>query len=427
MSTLDDTYENDDSVGAYILGLGRLSRDAARELSIASTDDKNNALGLMAEALKDSETDILNANARDVEMATGLDSALRDRLELNSGRVADMVAGVLSVSTLPDPVGSVTELHPRPSGIQVGRMRMPLGVIGVVYESRPNVTADVAALCIKSGNAVILKGGSEALYSNKIISECISSAISAAGLPHASVQLIETKSRAAVKAMLQLSEYIDVVVPRGGKGLVELVSVEAKMPVIKHLDGVCHVFLDDTADQTKAYDIALNAKTHRFGTCNTMETLLATPAAAANIFPRLLKAYQGMGIELRGCTSTRKFFPTIVEATEADWSEEYLGPILAVKIVEDLHSAISHIAEYGSGHTDAIVTEDLKNARSFIRKVDSSSVIINASTRFADGFEYGLGAEIGISTDKFHARGPVGLEGLTSQKWVVIGNGEVRR
>lgn len=427
MSTLDDTYENDDSVGAYILGLGRLSRDAARELSIASTDDKNNALRLMAEALKDSETDILNANVRDVEMATGLDSALRDRLELNSGRVADMAAGVLSVSALPDPVGSVTELHPRPSGIQVGRMRVPLGVIGVVYESRPNVTADVAALCIKSGNAVILKGGSEALCSNKIISECISSAISAAGLPHASVQLIETKSRTAVKAMLQLSEYIDVVVPRGGKGLVELVSVEAKMPVIKHLDGVCHVFLDDTADQKKAYDIALNAKTQRFGTCNTMETLLATPAAAANIFPRLLVAYQGMGIELRGCDRTRKFLPIIAEATEADWSEEYLGPILAVKIVEDLHSAISHIAEYGSGHTDAIVTEDLKNARVFIRKVDSSSVIINASTRFADGFEYGLGAEIGISTDKFHARGPVGLEGLTSQKWVVIGDGEVRQ
>jgi glutamate-5-semialdehyde dehydrogenase len=297
----------------------------------------------------------------------------------------------------------------------------------VIYESRPNVTADVAALCIKSGNAVILKGGSEAFFSNKIIAEVTSSAITAAGLSRGAVQLVESKDRNAVNVMLNLSEHIDVVIPRGGKGLVELVSTEAKMPVIKHLDGVCHVFLDDSADEKKAHDIALNAKTQRFGTCNTMETLLATPTAAKNIFPRLIESYNNLAVELRGCDRTRKFSSKILAASSVDWGTEYLGPILSIKIVDDLDAAISHIAEYGSRHTDAIVTEDRKNARDFIRKVDSSSVVVNASTRFADGFEYGLGAEIGISRDKFHARGPVGLEGLTSQKWVVLGDGDVRR
>jgi glutamate-5-semialdehyde dehydrogenase len=381
----------------------------------------------MAEALCDAESMILEANQCDIETASGLDDALIDRLKLSPQRVSDMVAGVLSVAALPDPVGFVTDLVSRPSGIEVGRMRVPLGVVGVVYESRPNVTADVAALCIKSGNAVILKGGSEAFSSNKVIAEVTSSAIAAAGLPKGAVQLVETKDRNAVNAMLNLAECIDVVIPRGGKGLVELVSTEAKMPVIKHLDGICHVFLDDSADEKKAHDIALNAKTQRFGTCNTMETLLATPAAAKNIFPRLIESYANLGVELRGCDRTRKFSSKILEVSPDDWSTEYLAPILSIKIVDNLDTAISHIEEHGSRHTDAIVTEDRKNARDFIRKVDSSSVVINASTRFADGFEYGLGAEIGISTDKFHARGPVGLEGLTSQKWVVIGDGDVRR
>ena len=426
MNKMGDTGKGDDSLAAYLLGLGQQGKSAASVLSIESTDNKNNALRLMAEALGDAESIILEANARDIETASGLDDALIDRLKLSPQRVSEMVAGVLSVATLPDPVGFVTDLDSRPSGIEVGRMRVPLGVVGVVYESRPNVTADVAALCIKSGNAVILKGGSEAFFSNKAIADVISSAIIAAGLPKGVVQLVETKDRNAVTAMLNLSEHIDVVIPRGGKGLVELVSTEAKMPVIKHLDGVCHVFLDDSADEKKAHDIALNAKTQRFGTCNTMETLLATPVAAKNIFPRLIESYCNLGVELRGCDRTRKFSPNVLEVSHGDWSTEYLGPILSIKIVDDLDTAISHIADYGSRHTDAIVTEDMKNARDFIRKVDSSSVVINASTRFADGFEYGLGAEIGISTDKFHARGPVGLEGLTSQKWIVIGDGDVR-
>ena len=427
MNKRDVTGRNDDSLAAYLLGLGQQGKSAASVLSIASTENKNNALRLMAEALGDAESIILEANECDIETASELDDALIDRLKLSPQRVSDMVSGVLSVAALPDPVGFVTDLVSRPSGIDVGRMRVPLGVVGVVYESRPNVTADVAALCIKSGNAVILKGGSEAFASNKVIAEVTSSAIVAAGLPKGAVQLVESKDRNAVNAMLNLSEHIDVVIPRGGKGLVELVSTEAKMPVIKHLDGICHVFLDDSADEKKAHDIALNAKTQRFGTCNTMETLLATPVAAKNIFPRLIESYSNLAVELRGCNRTRKFSPKILEASSADWGTEYLGPILSIKIVDDLDTAISHIAEYGSRHTDAIVTEDRKNARDFIRKVDSSSVVVNASTRFADGFEYGLGAEIGISTDKFHARGPVGLEGLTSQKWVVIGDGDVRR
>jgi glutamate-5-semialdehyde dehydrogenase len=427
MNKRGDKGRGNDFLAAYLLDLGQQSRTAARALSISSTDNKNNALRLMAEALGDAESIILEANERDIEATSGLDDALIDRLKLSPQRISDMVEGVLSVADLPDPVGFVTDLVSRPSGIEVGRMRVPLGVVGVVYESRPNVTADVAALCMKSGNAVILKGGSEAFFSNKVIAEVTSSAIATAGLPKGTVQLVETKDRNAVNRMLNLPEYIDVVIPRGGKGLVELVSKEAKMPVIKHLDGVCHVFLDDSADEEKAHDIALNAKTQRFGTCNTMETLLATPVAAKNIFPRLIESYCSLGVELRGCDRTRKFSSKVLEVSPDDWSTEYLGPILSIKIVDDIDTAINHIADHGSRHTDAIVTEDRKNARDFIRKVDSSSVVINASTRFADGFEYGLGAEIGISTDKFHARGPVGLEGLTSQKWVVIGDGDVRR
>jgi glutamate-5-semialdehyde dehydrogenase len=355
-----------------------------------------------------------------------LDESLLDRLELNEDRVAAMADGVRQVATLPDPVGELTDMRLRPSGIQVGRMRVPLGVVGIIYESRPNVTADAASLCLKSGNAAILRGGSEAVNSNQAIARCITRALRDVGLPEEAVQVLDITDRRTVGHMVGMPEYIDVVIPRGGKGLVSAVSKDARVPVIKHLDGICHVYLDDGADFDKAIAVAVNAKTQRYGTCNTMETLLVHAAVAARMLPELGRIYSEAGVELRGCARTRAILADARPATEEDWGTEYLAPILAVKVVDDLDQAIDHITRYGSAHTDSIVTENYSHARRFLREVDSSSVMVNASTRFADGYEYGLGAEIGISTDKFHARGPVGLEGLTSQKWIVLGDGNVR-
>ena len=362
----------------------------------------------------------------DLQIASDLDRSQTERLELNETRVEAMAAGILEVESLADPVGSITDLNYRPSGIQVGRMRVPLGVVGIIYASRPNVTADTAALCLKSGNAAILRGGSEALLSSRAILACVTAGLNAAGLPSDAIQMVNITDRMAVGAMLSLDGLIDVIVPRGGKGLIERVSAEARVPVIKHLDGVCHVFLDDYADVDKAHRIAFNAKTQRYGTCNTMETLLATPDTASKVFPTLLDDYHKAGVELRGCPKTCSYNPHVTPSTEADWYEEFLAPVLAIRIVENIDNAITHIRKYGSQHTDAIVTENLEHARRFVAEVDSSSVMVNASTRFADGFEYGLGAEIGISTGKVHARGPVGLEGLTSQKWIVLGDGQIR-
>ena len=422
-------HDNDvEDVAAYVIATARAARAASSAMARATTAAKNRALLAIAGELRGARASILAANADDLADAhrAGLDSALLDRLELTDARVESMAAGVLEVADLPDPIGAVSDLDYRPSGIQVGRMRVPLGVVGIIYESRPNVTADAAALCLKSGNAAILRGGSEARRSNLAIARCVTAGLEQAGLPGDGVQVLATTDRAAVGIMLAQDDCIDVIVPRGGKGLIERVSREARMPVIKHLDGVCHVFLDDRADDHKAHAIALNAKTQRYGTCNTMETLLATPEAARRVFPRLFAAYRDAGVELRGCARTRALDEAVIAANEDDWYAEYLAPVLAVRIVDDLDAAIAHIRQYGSQHTDAIVTEDYSRARRFLAEVDSSSVMVNASTRFADGFEYGLGAEIGISTDKFHARGPVGLEGLTSQKWIVLGDGQVR-
>ncbi|MCZ6772548.1 MAG: glutamate-5-semialdehyde dehydrogenase [Proteobacteria bacterium] len=411
---------------ARIHAIAAEAREASRMMARATTAEKDEALRGIAQRIRASSDVILEANRRDLDLAVDLDAALLDRLALDSERVEAMALGILQVAQLPDPIGAITDLNYRPSGIQVGRMRVPLGVVGIIYESRPNVTADAATLCLKSGNAVILRGGSEARASNQAIAACIRAGLAAANLPEAAVQIVQTTDRAAVGALLALHDLIDVIIPRGGKGLIERVSREARMPVIKHLDGVCHVFLDDAADSEKARRIAFNAKTQRYGTCNTMETLLAAPNIAEKVFPRLIEDYLDAGVELRGCARTRAFNDAVKEASEDDWYEEFLAPVLAVRIVDDLDAAIDHIRTYGSQHTDAIVTENLEHARRFINEVDSSSVIVNASTRFADGFEYGLGAEIGISTDKFHARGPVGLEGLTSQKWVVLGDGHIR-
>ncbi len=413
----------------YMLDLGQRARAASRLMAAADTQAKNNALLATAEALEDAMSSVLDANARDLESGAqrGLDAALLDRLELTPARFAAMVAGLREVAALPDPVGAITDLNYRPSGIQVGRMRVPLGVIGIIYESRPNVTAEAASLCIKSGNAAILRGGSEALHSNQAIARCLARGLGIAGLPEAAVQVVETTDRAAVGELIAMEQFVDVIVPRGGKGLIERISADARVPVIKHLDGVCHVYLDDYADAAKAQRIAINAKTQRYGTCNTMETLLVARSRAPELLPELVAGYQEHGVELRGCADTRALFPDMQPATEADWHEEYLAPILAVRVVDGLDQAIEHINHYSSLHTDTIVTEDYTRARRFLREVDSSSVMVNASTRFADGFEYGLGAEIGISTDKIHARGPVGLEGLTSQKYVVLGDGHIRQ
>lgn len=407
---------------------GEAARAASRTLATSSTAQRNAALLAIRDALAAARTAVATANAQDLEAAEvdGLSAALRDRLALTPARIDAMLASLADVAALPDPVGEVSDLCMRPSGIQVGRMRVPLGVIGIIYESRPNVTIEAAALCLKSGNASILRGGSESLRSNAAIAACIASGLETAGLPRAAVQVIDIADRAAVGQLITLPAFVDVIVPRGGKGLIERISAEARVPVIKHLDGICHVYVDEGADPDMAEAIAMNAKTHRYGTCNTMETLLIAESEAHSLLPRLGRAFVDAGVELRGCPRSLEWLPSAVAATEADWTAEYLAPVLSVRVVSDMHAAIEHIHRYGSGHTEAIVTRDHARAMRFLRQVDSSSVMINASTRFADGFEYGLGAEIGISTDKLHARGPVGLHGLTSQKYVVFGDGQVR-
>ena len=416
------------AIDDYMTAVGQRARAASRIVGRAETRVKDAALLAIATALETAEAQLLAENRKDMEAgrASGLEPALLDRLELTPKGVKAMAQGLREVAAQFDPVGEITDLKYRPSGIQVGRMRVPLGVIGIIYESRPNVTADAAALCLKAGNAAILRGGSEALHSNRAIAACIQQGLAAAGLPADAVQVIDTADRAAVGALITMAEYVDVIVPRGGKGLIERISREARVPVIKHLDGVCHVYIDDRADLDKAVTVAYNAKTQRYGTCNTMETLLVAEGIAAQVLPKLGKMYQNAGVELRGCPRTRDLLPGVKVATEDDWYAEYLAPILAVRVVKDMDEAMDHIAVYGSAHTDAILTEDYSRARRFLREVDSSSVMVNASTRFADGGEYGLGAEIGISTDKLHARGPVGAEGLTTQKFVVLGDGHVR-
>ncbi len=408
--------------------MGRRAREASRAMARADTATKNRALAAVAAAIRRERAAILAANAQDVAgaKASGKDAAFVDRLTLTAESIESMAQGVEAVAALPDPVGATGELRTRPSGIRVGQMRVPLGVIGIIYESRPNVTADAAALALKSGNACILRGGSESVRSNQAIASFVREGLRAAGLPEAAVQVVETADRAAVGELLRMNEYVDIIVPRGGKGLVQRVMDESRIPMIKHLDGVCHVYVDDRADVEQAVRIADNAKTQRYGTCNTMETLLVHAAIAAAVLPRLARIYLDKGVELRGDDAARALVPQMKPATEDDWYTEYLAPILNVRVVRDLDQAMDHIARYGSQHTDAIVTEDAARAQRFLREVDSSSVMVNASTRFADGFEYGLGAEVGISTDKLHARGPVGLEGLTSQKYVVLGTGQVR-
>ena len=416
------------NIQEYMLGLGKRARASAGLMARASTQSKNEALQRIADHIIKHRDVLFKANEQDLAAAkqNELDNALLDRLVLNDNRLDAMAEGLNQIAGLTDPVGTITELTPRPSGIQVGQMRVPLGVVGIIYESRPNVTADAAALCLKSGNATILRGGSEALHSNQAIARCIHMGLAQADLPEDAVQVIETTDREAVGALLKLQEFVDVIVPRGGKGLIERVSNEARMPVIKHLDGICHVYVDNHADIEKAVRIAFNAKTQRYGTCNTMESLLIARDMAKQVLAKLEPLYQEAGVELRGCEESVAMLKNIKPASDEDYATEYLAPILSVKIVADIDEAMAHIARFGSQHTDAIVTENLVNANRFLREVDSSSVMVNASTRFADGFEYGLGAEIGISTDKFHARGPVGLEGLTSKKYIVVGDGHIR-
>lgn len=413
----------------YMQTLGSQARDASRIIAAADTVMKNQALLAIAEAMNRGRDKLLVANAVDIQngRSNGLEAALLDRLELNPERIDAMIEGLHQVAELPDPIGEVTDLQDRPSGIKLGKMRVPLGVVGIIYESRPNVTIDAASLCLKSGNATILRGGSEAIESNQAIAACITQGLAAVGLPEAVVQVINTTDRAAVGELITMTETVDVIVPRGGKSLIERISADARVPVIKHLDGNCHVYIDEHADRQKAVAIALNAKTHRYGVCNAMESLLVAESIADKVLPELAALYADEGVELRGCEKTCALIASALSASEADWSQEYLAPILSIKVVAGLDQAIEHINRYSSQHTEAIVTEDRERAERFIREVDSSSVMVNASTRFADGFEYGLGAEIGISTDKIHARGPVGLEGLTSQKWVVYGDGQIRQ
>lgn len=415
-------------IAAYMTEVGQQARAAAILVARSTTEVRNRALLATAEALDAARTELAKANARDLSSAqeSGLDAAMLDRLELTPARVDSMIEGLRQVASLPDPIGAITDMTYRPSGIQVGKMRVPLGVIGIIYESRPNVTVEAASLCLKSGNATILRGGSESIHSNQAIALCLARGLAEAGLPESAVQVIKTTDRAAVGELITMPDYVDVIVPRGGKGLIERVSRDARVPVIKHLDGVCHVYIDSHADPEKALSVAVNAKTHRYGTCNTMETLLVDREIAADMLPLLGPAFIERGVELRGCEQTREVLADIKAATEADWEEEYLAPVLAIRVVDGLDGAIEHINRYSSRHTDSIITENYTRARRFITEVDSSSVMVNASTRFADGFEYGLGAEIGISTDKIHARGPVGLEGLTSQKYVVFGDGHIR-
>lgn len=416
-------------VKSYMAGLGQNARSASRAIAAADSGAKNAALLAMAEAIDAARPAIAEANQKDLDQGekNGLDAALLDRLALTPERIDGMIEGLHQVAALPDPVGEISDMNYRPSGIQVGKMRVPLGVVGIIYESRPNVTAEAASLCLKSGNATILRGGSEAIHSNQAIAECIRAGLKVANLPETAVQVVETTDRAAVGELITMPEYVDVIVPRGGRGLIERISNDAKVAVIKHLDGICHVYIDDQADAEKAVAIALNAKTHRYGVCNAMETLLVAESRASELLPVIAAQLAEKSVEIRGCAKTCALVSAAVPATEDDWHAEYLAPILAVKVVADMDEAIVHINTYSSQHTESIITENYTLARRFLREVDSSSVMINASTRFADGFEYGLGAEIGISTDKIHARGPVGLEGLTSQKYIVFGDGHIRQ
>jgi glutamate-5-semialdehyde dehydrogenase len=415
-------------IALYMQTLGQQARVASRAMAKASTAAKNAALLAMAAELRARRDELLTANAADVleAKANGLEAAMLDRLTITAKSVEAMAQGLEQVAALPDPIGEITDMKYRPSGIQVGKMRVPLGVVGIIYEARPNVTADAAALCLKSGNAAILRGGKEAIRCNQAIASCVRAGLAAAGLPETAVQVVETTDRAAVGHLVAMPEYVDVIVPRGGKGLIERISREARVPVIKHLDGNCHVYVDVAADPAKALAIVENAKTQRLGTCNTAESLLVARPAAPTLLPQLAAMLTAHGVEIRGCPETCALVPQAKPATEEDYYTEYLAAIISCKVVADVGEAIAHINKYSSAHTESIVTEDYTAAMRFLREVDSSSVMVNASTRFADGFEYGLGAEIGISTDKFHARGPVGLEGLTSQKWIVFGNGEVR-
>lgn len=417
------------NVKEYMIELGQQARAAARLVAKADSGVKNKALLAMADALDNSREALVEANEKDLAKAraNGLEEAMVDRLALKPATIDTMIEGLRQVAALPDPVGAINGMSYRPSGIQVGKMRVPLGVIGIIYESRPNVTVEAASLCLKSGNATILRGGSEAIHSNQAVAECIRHGLQEAGLPANAVQVVETTDREAVGELITMPEYVDVIVPRGGKGLIERISRDAKVTVIKHLDGICHVYIDNDADKGKAINIALNAKTHRYGTCNTMETLLVNADVAGEILPELVERYIALGVELRGCEQTLALLPHLNAATEDDWSTEYLAPILAIKLVDGVDEAIAHINCYSSQHTDAIITENYSKSMAFLREVDSASVMVNASTRFADGFEYGLGAEIGISTDKIHARGPVGLDGLTSEKYVVLGTGQIRK
>jgi len=426
-SAISKTLSQDD-IRAYVLAIGERAREASRWLSRAETAAKNRALIAIAQELEANVTGLMAENRKDLQAgrSTGLDEASLDRLHIDEKRVQAMAEGLRQVAALPDPVGEITGLTYRPSGIQVGRMRVPLGVIGIIYESRPNVTADAAALCLKSGNACILRGGSEAIHTNQEIAGCIRSGLAQAGLPQEAVQLIETTDRAAVGELIRLEKHVDVIVPRGGKSLIERITAEARVPVIKHLDGICHVYIDDKADVDKAIRVAMNAKTQRYGVCNAMETLLVAEGIAAVILQGLAAKLREKGVELRGCPRTLDLVEGCKPATEEDWDTEYLAPILSIRVVLGIDEALEHIHRHSSQHTEAIITEDYTRARRFLREVDSSSVMVNASTRFADGFEYGLGAEIGISTDKLHARGPVGLEGLTTQKFIVLGDGHIR-
>jgi glutamate-5-semialdehyde dehydrogenase len=416
------------TIKEYMQQLGEQARVASRLIAAADTGAKNAALLAIADALDKDRASLLVANTVDMTKGkdSGLDSALLDRLLIDDNAIDAMIEGLTQVAALPDPCGEVTDMKYRPSGIQVGKMRVPLGVVGIIYESRPNVTIDAAGLCLKSGNATILRGGKEALNSNQAIARCIQQGLEQAGLPATAVQVVETIDREAVAELITMSEYVDVIIPRGGRGLIERIANDAKVSVIKHLDGICHVYIDDLADEEKAFAIAVNSKTHRYGVCNAMETLLIASPIAKTILPRLTDAYREKGVELRGCEQACALDNQMTPATESDWQTEYLAPILSIRIVDNMQAAIDHISQYSSGHTEAIVTESITRARQFMALVDSSSIIVNASTRFADGFEYGLGAEIGVSTDKIHARGPVGLEGLTSQKWIVFGDGHIR-
>jgi len=414
---------------AMVEAYGRRARACAATLANADSGLKNQALNAMADAIEAAESQLLSANAKDLENAkvNGISDALYDRLELNPVRIASMAKGLRDIALQQDPVGAMSATERQPSGLEIARMRVPLGVIGVIYESRPNVTADAAALCLKSGNAVILRGGTEAALSNRAIADCIEQGLASAGLPADAVQLVGTTDRAAVGAMLELEDYIDVIIPRGGKGLVQRISEQAKVPVIKHLDGICHVYIDSGADAEKAISIAVNSKTYRYGICGAMETLLVAESEAADILPKLSDALEEYNVELRGCERSRKLVPGMQAATEEDWETEYLAPVLSVKVVDSVEAAMEHIARYGSGHTDAIVTNDIERSKQFVRQVDSSSVMVNAATCFADGAQYGLGAEIGISTNKMHVRGPVGALGLTTEKYVVTGEGTIRQ